>query len=35
MEPLELPEVTLQVVASPTIIIRNAPEVQFTFLENI
>jgi hypothetical protein len=35
MEPLELSEVTLHVVASPTVVICNAPEVQFTFLENI
>jgi hypothetical protein len=35
MTPLELSEVTLQVVSSPTIIILMTLEVLFTLLENI
>jgi hypothetical protein len=35
MTPLELTEVMLQVVASPTIVIMRTLEVSFTLLENI
>jgi hypothetical protein len=35
MTPLGLPEVTLQVVASPTIVILTTLEVSFMLLENI
>jgi hypothetical protein len=35
MTPLELPEVMLQVVASPTIVILSSLEVSFTIPENI
>jgi hypothetical protein len=35
MTPLGLSKVTLQVVASPTIVILTALEVSFTLLENI